>query len=91
MPKTERKTHTPADRATAALGVEQRRVDNLQAKHDKLIAEAAVLEPQIDAAKARRDYLAKHPDLPANHTQPIPAVDAVVKPKGRAVKDAPQA
>lgn len=79
MPKTERKLKTPAEKATAALGVEQRRVDKLQAKHDALTAEAAALEPLIDAAKARRDYLAQHPDLPDNHTTPIAEVDAVVE------------
>jgi hypothetical protein len=93
MSKTERKTHTPAERATAALGVEQRRVDNIEKKLTKLRAEIDPLVAELEQAKARRDYLAKHPDLPANHTEPIPEVAAVVdKPKrGRAVTDSPQA
>jgi len=74
MPKT-RTLKTPAEKATAALGVEQRRVDKLQAKHAALTAELDALQPIIDAAVARRDYLAQHPDLPENHTETIPEID----------------
>lgn len=98
MPKTERKTHTPADRAIAALGVEQRRVDNIEKKLTKLRGEITPLEAELTQAKARRDYLAQHPDLPETNTDPIPGVDnpptagrPAAKRAGRAVTGEPQA
>lgn len=90
MPKTERKTHTPAERAAAALGVEQRRVDKLTKKRDALNAELAGLVDEITDATKRRDYLAQHPDLPAN-AAPTAGRPAAKKVAGRPIADAPQA
>lgn len=90
MPKTERKTHTPAERAAAALGVEQRRVDNIEGKLKKLRAEIAPLEAELTQAQKRRDYLAQHPDLPAN-TPPTEGRPAAKKVAGRPIADSPQA
>lgn len=94
MPKPEktRTLKTPAEKAIAALGVATRAVDKLAAKRKALMAELETNLTELDAAEKRRDYLAQNPDLPDNHTTPIPAVDDVVKPKrGRAVTDSPQA
>lgn len=62
--KASRPKKTAAEKAADALGVEQRRVDKLEAKHKELMDEAAALEPQIAAAKKQRDYLAQNPALP---------------------------
>jgi hypothetical protein len=74
-PTPTRTLRTPAEKAIAALGVEQRRVDKLQTKKLALAAELDALQPEIDAAVARRDYLAANPDLPEADTDPIPGVD----------------
>jgi hypothetical protein len=73
-PKT-RTLRTPTERAIAALGVEQRRVDKLTAKRDALMAEATEVSQDLMAAERRRDYLAQNPDLPEANTDPIPGVD----------------
>lgn len=59
-----RSKKSPAQKATEALNVQTRRVASLEKKHKALLSEAAALEPEIDAAKKRRDYLAQNPDLP---------------------------
>lgn len=73
-----RNLKTSAEKAIAALGVEQRHVDELDAKIEKLNEEHAALVDEIKAARVRRDYLAQNPDLPETNTDPIPGVDVEV-------------
>lgn len=75
MSKKTRTLRTPAERAIAALGVEQRRVDKLHVKRDKLRAEVDAVEDELDTASRRLDYLKANPDLPEANTDPIPGVD----------------
>jgi hypothetical protein len=75
--KTKTRTlRTPTERAVAALGVEQRRVDKLHVKRDRLRAEVDAIEDELDVAVRRLDYLKANPDLPEANTDPIPGVDA---------------
>lgn len=78
-PEKTRTLRTPAERAIAALGVEQRRVEKLTAKHRALLDEAAAVFDELTAAVKRRDYLAQNPDLPEAHTDPIPGVEVTYK------------
>ncbi|WP_109507334.1 hypothetical protein [Nocardioides speluncae] len=66
MSRTTRKTKTPAERAQEALEVVQRHVDRLTTKVTALRAELETTETEWNQAIVRRDYLAKHPDLPNN-------------------------
>ncbi len=76
MPTTKTRTlRTPAEKAIAALGVEQRRVDKLGEKRKALIAELQELDVDLVAAEKRLDYLKANPDLPEADTDPIPGVD----------------
>lgn len=75
MTTSKRTLRTPAERAIAALGVEQRRVDKLKAKRDQAAAEVIALNGELDVAIRRRDYLKANPDLPEANTEPIPGVD----------------
>lgn len=77
MPKsdTTRTLRTPAERAIAALGVEQRRVQKLEAKRAALGEQYDAITSELEVAQKRRDYLAQHPDLPEANTDPIPGVD----------------
>lgn len=70
-----RTLRTPAEKAIAALGVEQRRVDKLAAKRKDLVAELQALDVDLVAAEKRLDYLKANPDLPESNTDPIPGVD----------------
>lgn len=85
-----RAKRTREERAQHALDVATRNVERLQTKHDKLMDEAAAIEPEIDAAKTRRDYLATSPDLP----QPTLVGDTASEPvveQPRVMRDEPQA
>lgn len=75
MTKKPRTLKTPAERAIAALGVEQRRVEKLEARWESLTDQRAVVEDELLTARKRRDYLAQNPDLPEANTDPIPGVD----------------
>lgn len=70
-----RQMRTPAERAIAALGVEQRRVEKLEAKLAAIRSATAEVVAELKAATKRRDYLAQNPDLPEANTDPIPGVD----------------
>ena len=74
-PKAPRTTHTPAERATEALAVLQRRLDKLTKSKAALELSALELEPQIVAMQKRLDYALSNPDLPskAAFTATIPA------------------
>lgn len=58
-----RQTKTPRQRAEEALALANRQVIRLDRKVDALRIELAELEREQAAAIARRDHLAKHPDL----------------------------
>jgi hypothetical protein len=73
--KKTRTLRTPAERAIAALGVEQRRVEKLQAKREQIGEQYDLVNEELEAATRRRDYLAQNPDLPEANTDPIPGVD----------------
>lgn len=76
MTATAKRTlRTPAERAIAALGVEQRRVEKLKAKHDDLAAELIDVANDLEAAERRLAYVRANPDLPEADTDPIPGVD----------------
>lgn len=66
---------TPAERAIAALGVEQRRVDKLEAKRKTHMVAVQEINTELEGAIKRRDYLAQNPDLPEANTDPIPGVE----------------
>ena len=63
-PKAPRSTHTPAERATEAVNVLQRRLDKLTKSKAALELQALELEPQIEAIHRRIDYALSNPDLP---------------------------
>lgn len=74
--KTKTRTlRTPAERAIAALGVEQRRVDKLKAKVEAASVELDTVIDDLKAAERRLAYLKANPDLPESNTDPIPGVD----------------
>lgn len=60
--KKQRKT--PAQRAQEQYDTATRIADRLKDQAKKARAEATRLEQERDAAIARRDFLAQHPDLP---------------------------
>lgn len=70
-----RTLRTPAEKAIAALGVEQRRVEKLHEKRDRLRSEVDDVEDELDAAVERLEYLKANPDLPEADAEPIPGVD----------------
>lgn len=59
---------TPRQRAEEALGIEDRRVTKLTKQRDHARTKYEALEHDLTASTARRDFLAKSPDLP----QPTP-------------------
>lgn len=63
-----RQQKTPAQRAQEQYDVAARVAERLAAKAKKARADLEQLEREANAAGVRRDYLAKHPDLP---DQPI--------------------
>jgi len=63
-PKAPRATHTPAERATEAVNVLQRRLAKLTKSKAALELQALELEPQIEAIHKRIDYALSNPDLP---------------------------
>lgn len=75
MTTPKRTLRTPAERAIAALGVEQRRVEKLEAKHKDLSDQADAVWVEMAAAKRRLEYLQANPDLPEADTDPIPGID----------------
>lgn len=58
-----RQQKTPRQRAEEQLAVAQRLAKRLQARCHALTEELEGLRQERDAAFARRDYLAQHPDL----------------------------
>lgn len=62
--KAPRQSHTPAERATEAVKVLQRRVDKLTKSKAALELQALELEPQVEAMQKRLDYALSNPDLP---------------------------
>jgi len=67
-----RRTKTPRERAEEALGVEERRVERLEARRDALRAETEEVELEVAIATRRRDFLRQHPDLdPATTELPL--------------------
>lgn len=62
--KAPRQSHTPAERATEAVNVLQRRLDKLTKSKAAFELQALELEPQIEAMQKRRDYALSNPDLP---------------------------
>lgn len=71
--KTPRKSHTPAERATEAVRVLQRRLDKLTKGKAALELQALELEPQIEAMQKRIDYALSNPDLPLAVAASFPA------------------
>lgn len=67
---------SPAERAIAALGVEQRRVEKLKTKRAGLAHDLDEVEHDLEQAERRLEYVAANPDLPEAGTDPIPGVDA---------------
>lgn len=59
-----RTTKSPAERAQENLDVANRLVERLTDKRDRLAQQHEAVTIDLDAAKARRDYLAQNPDLP---------------------------
>lgn len=74
--KPTRTMKTPAERAIAALGVEQRRVKKLALKREALETELAEVTAEYDVAVKRLEHRQGDPDLPEANTEPIPGVDA---------------
>jgi hypothetical protein len=72
--KVTRTTHTPAEKATEAVAVLQRRLDKLTKSKAALELQALELEPQIESMQKRLDYALSNPDLPpkAAFTATIP-------------------
>jgi len=62
--KAPRTTHTPAEKATEAVAVLQRRLDKLTKSKAALELSALELEPQIESMQKRLDYALSNPDLP---------------------------
>ena len=62
--KAPRQSHTPAERATEAVSVLQRRLDKLTKSKAAFELQALELEPQIEAMQKRLDYALASPDLP---------------------------
>jgi hypothetical protein len=75
MSTQSRTLRTPAERAIAALGVEQRRVERLREKHIRLDAELDAVLAELGKAERRLTYAEANPDLPEANTDPIPGVD----------------
>lgn len=73
--KATRTLRTPAERAIAALGVEQRRVEKLKTKRAGLAHELEEVEHELEQAERRLEYVAANPDLPEANTDPIPGID----------------
>jgi hypothetical protein len=67
--KAPRTTHTPAERATEAVAVLQRRLDKLTKSKAALELSALELEPQIESMQKRLDYALSNPDLPPKAPQ----------------------
>jgi chromosome segregation ATPase len=61
-----RQVKSEAERATAALGVAERKVAKLQREHDRLKAELESTATALAEAKRIRDYRAQHPALSAS-------------------------
>lgn len=58
-----RQQKTPRQRAEEQLATAERAADRLKTRRDTLLAELADVQDEYDAAVARRDFLANHPDL----------------------------
>lgn len=67
--KAPRATHTPAERATEAVNVLQRRLGKLTTSKAALELQALELEPQIEAMQKRLDYALSNPDLPPSEQE----------------------
>lgn len=63
-PKATRTTHTPAEKATEAVNVLQRRLDKLVKTKSALELQALEMDPQIEAMRKRLQYALSNPDLP---------------------------
>jgi hypothetical protein len=70
--KATRTTHTPAEKATEAVNVLQRRLDKLNKAKAAFELQALEVEPQIVAMQKRLDYALSNPDLPIETTATIP-------------------
>ena len=68
--KAPRTTHTPAERATGAANVLQRRLDKLTKSKAALELQAHELEPQIEVMQKRLNYALSNPDLPPQTPAP---------------------
>jgi hypothetical protein len=62
--KAPRQSHSPAEKATEAVNVLQRRLDKLTKSRAAFELQALELEPQIEAMQKRLDYANTNPDLP---------------------------
>jgi hypothetical protein len=79
--KATRTTHTPAEKATEAVAVLQRRLDKLTKSKAAFELSALELEPQIVAMQSRLDYALSNPDLPnVLPTETVNPADVVVGP-----------
>lgn len=63
MSSTTRQRKTPAQRAQEQLDIATRAVERLTVKRTTLATELEEISAERDAAIARRDHLAQHPDL----------------------------
>lgn len=66
--KAPRTTHTPAEKATEAVAVLQRRLDKLNKAKAAFELQTLEVEPQIVAMQKRLDYALSNPDLPVAET-----------------------
>jgi multidrug efflux pump subunit AcrA (membrane-fusion protein) len=71
-----RQRKTPAQRAQEAYDIERRRAARLAAKVADAKSELTALEAELADASKRRDYLAAHPDLPAQIDAPTGDISA---------------
>lgn len=65
-----RRHKTPRQRAEEALGVAQRRVDNLDKQRKRLQGQVNQIVSELEEAKARLDYAKKDPALAPATTRP---------------------
>jgi len=63
-PRAPRTTHTPAQKATEAVNVLQRRLNKLTKSKAAFELQALELDPQIEAMQKRLDYAMSNPDFP---------------------------
>lgn len=69
-----RQKHSPAEKAQKALDTVTRKIERLTVKSQSLTAELAKVNADLEAAIARREYLAQSPDLPSETSADVASI-----------------